>query len=270
MAAIEWDAVGARYYETGLDRAVLYTPGETGVPWNGLTAIDEEPSSTAEAIHYDGVKFNDIITVGDFAATMRAYTYPDEFLYFEGIVEGDTGVYFADQPPTRFHLSYRTGIGNDLDPELGYKIHLLYNVTAIPTQKSYSTMGLDTTPSEFSWRLTAIPEEVYGYKPTAHLILDSRKIDESLLADLEVIFYGDDISDPKLPPMQSLVTFIQRWERLMITDNGDGTWSASTIEPGIIEMLDADTFQLNNVNGVYLDADTYEIQSSDKNEEELL
>ena len=43
MAAIIWDKIGERYYETGVDRGVLYTYDneanayEEGVAWNGLT-----------------------------------------------------------------------------------------------------------------------------------------------------------------------------------------------------------------------------------------
>ena len=44
MSKLKWDQIGERWYETGVDRGVLYVRDNTGaypvgVPWNGLTAV---------------------------------------------------------------------------------------------------------------------------------------------------------------------------------------------------------------------------------------
>lgn len=270
MAAIVWDQIGDRVFETGIDRAVLYFPDGSGVPWNGLTSIDEKPNGTIESVYFDGVKFNDIVVCGDFAATMKAFTYPDEFLEFEGILKDQTGMFITDQPQKMFHLSYRTGVGDDI-VGLGthYKIHLLWNLTAMPSDKSYETLSLDVDPLEFEWSLTSVPEDIDKYRPTSHIILDSRQMDPLLLSDIEGFLYGNEEREPKLPSLKGLISFIRKWQRVLITDNGDGTWTATTSVPGIIEMIDEDIFQINGADATYLDADTYEIKSTEKNEEDI-
>jgi hypothetical protein len=270
MAAIVWDEIGKRFYETGVSRGVFYNVDGYGIPWNGLTSIEESVSHEVQAVHYDGIKFNDIVTVGDFSAILRAWTYPEEFLPYEGILEDQDGFYVADQPQSQFGLSYQTKVGNDISGiEHGYKIHLLYNLTALPSQKRYQTMSLETEPMEFEWTVTAIPEEIENFRPTAHVIFDSRRIDPWLLEDLESILYGDEDSDPRLPPLKGLATFIRKWDRLIITDHGDGTWTAETPREGIIVMLDETTFEITADTAIYLDPETYTISSSDKNEEDI-
>ena len=270
MATLAWDQVGDRYYETGVSKGVLYGYDGMGIVWNGLTSIEQDVEASTEPIYFDGVKFNDLITVGDFSATLRAFTYPDEFLYYEGILEDQTGFYVGHQAPNRFSLSYQTDIGNDIN-ELGYgyKIHILYNLTAIPAQVQFQSLSLDTNPVEFEWSLTAIPEEIENFRPTAHVIFDSRKMDPHLLRDIEGILYGDDTQDAHLPSLKGLSSFIRKWDRLIITDHGDGTWSAETQEEGYISMIDDTTFQIDTDTAEYLDPETYNIWSSNKNEEDI-
>lgn len=269
MATIKWDMIGERFFETGVDRGVLYFPDGGGVPWSGLTSIEQKTSTSIESVYYDGVKFNDIVVAGDWSGTLRAYTYPEEFLEFEGIIAEQDGMYIAEQPQSLFHLSYRTRIGNDVDGVVGYKLHLLWNLTAIPATRTYESLSLETSPIEFEWSLTSIPEEVDKYRPTAHVILDSRKFDPLLLADLEDILYGTVDRPPTMPSLKGLTSFVRKWERIIIQDNGDGTWTATSRIDGFITMLDETTFQIDGANATYLDAETYELSSSEKNEEDI-
>lgn len=272
MTKLVWDQVGERIFETGLDRGVFYPfSGSDGVAWNGLTSINENVDTIVTPVHFDGVKFDDIVVIGDFSATLTAFTYPDEFLEVEGIVEDQRGVFLTNQPQSLFHLCYRTKIGDDVEGiNQGYKIHILYNLTAVPQQRNRQTLSLEIDPMEFQWKLTSIPEEVEGYRATAHIIFDSRDMDEWLLQDLEDIIYGDEDSPPRLPSMDGLITFIRKWNRLIIVDNGDGTWDAiSSRDDGTIVMLDSTTFQITTENVVWLEPDTYDISSSDKNEEDV-
>jgi hypothetical protein len=59
MTEIKWDEVGARRYETGVDRGVLYLPAGTAVPWNGLTAVTENVERDVKSYYIDGVKYLD-------------------------------------------------------------------------------------------------------------------------------------------------------------------------------------------------------------------
>lgn len=324
MAILTWDDVGDRLFETGVRKGVLYTADGHGVPWNGLISVESNESDSAEPVYFDGIKFNDIVTPGDFTASITAFTYPDEFLAFEGILEDQDGFFILNQPRARaFGLSYQTLVGDDISgPESGYKIHILYNLIAIPSTTSYKTLGDSVEPLEFQWSITAIPEEIDGYRPTAHVVIDSRKMDPYLLADIETILYGEDSADELtitdhgdgtwtaespiegvitmlddttfsidatnavyldadtytisssatesyLPSLKAFATFIRSWNRLVITDNGDGTWTASSPIDGVITMLNPTTFEITTDTATYLDADTYTITSSDKNEGDI-
>lgn len=263
MSRLVWDQAGERVYETGVSQGVLYGRDSKGIPWNGLISVEESNSDDLEALYFDGFKYADLVTVGDFEGKIKAVTYPDEFLEYEGIDSWSPGFYLTDQPKTRFGLSYRTEINNDQSPGIGYKIHLLYNLIAVPSNKVYQTMSLNTDPMDFEWDISAIPEEVDRFRPTAHVIIDSRKMDPFLLADVENLLYGTEETDPLLPDLNGFVTFVQKWGRFIVTDNGDGTWTATTPLEGIISMLDEDTFEITSETAIFLDADTYEISSSE-------
>jgi hypothetical protein len=270
MTALVWDKVGERFFETGISKGVLYGYDGYGIPWNGLISIDEDGTNTVEPVHFDGWKFNDIVTIGEYSATLTAFTYPDQFQNYEGTLEDQTGFYITNQQQTRFGLSYQTLIGDDITGVIGYKIHLLYNVTALAGQRTHQTLSLDTEPLSFEWTLTTIPEEIENFRPTAHVIFDSRELDEHLLEDLEEILYGSETEDARLPTLKGLAAFVRKWDRFIITDNGDGTWTAHEQTDGeYITMIDGTTFQIDSDTAVYLDPDTYEISSSEKNQEDI-
>lgn len=268
MSALVWDQVGDRSYELGVSKGVLYDKDGLGVVWNGLTSIRDGLSTEVEAVYFDGVKVNDVITVGDFNGTISAITYPDEFLAYEGTIRDQTGFYVTGQSPERFGLAYQTKIPNDVD-DSGYKLHLLYNLTAIPSDKTYETLSLDVSPMVFEWEVTSVPEEIDTLRATAHVILDSREMDPGLLSDLEDILYGTEDTDPHLPSLQGLVSFIRQWNLFIISIGSDGTWTATTSLPYVITMLDADTFQIDYETADFIDADSYTISSSEKNEDDL-
>ena len=269
MAAITWSDPGSHVFETGISKGVLYQSDGSGVPWNGLTGIEENIDTASEPVFYDGIKINDIVTIGDFGGTLRAFTYPDEFLAYSGFPEDQTGFYITNQPPKRFGLCYRTEVGNEIDPAAGYKLHLLYNLLAMPSKGARQTMSDAIEPIEFEWDLTATPEYIENFVPTAHVIFDSRRLDPYLLTDIEHILYGDLNNDAYLPPLQNLESFIRQWNRFVITDHNDGTWSASTPEEGVIVMLDDHTFQITVDTATMLDANKYRIWSSEKNEDDI-
>jgi hypothetical protein len=262
MPSIVWDDVGSKTYETGLDRGVLYLADGSAVPWNGLTSVVESFGKDITSVYYDGMKINDLVSLGEFSASMKAITYPDEFLEFEGIGELRNNIFIGDQKPKPFCLSYREKIGNDVNDELGYKIHLLYNVLAIPKDVTYATMSTSPSSVEFEWSITAIPQEVPGFAPTAHFVINTVDIDPWLWEDLQDILYGSETAFASLIPMADLVTFMQNWVRLKIIDNGDGTWTATANREGFISFPFTDQFQIDDANAVYTDNNTYIISDT--------
>lgn len=258
MTRLLWDQSGTRFYEDGVDRGVLYLPDGSGIPWNGLTSVTESVNgASASPVYFDGVKFADILVLGNYGATLRSYTYPDEFLQFEGVQDGGNGLFIGNQQPERFGLSYRTRINNDNFDD-GYKIHVVYNLRATPSDKSYQTLSPDNGPIEFEWTVTSTPIELPGYRPTAHLIFDTRQMGELLVKDIEDALYGDGSNDARLPSISTLTSFVGEWVIIRIVENIDGTWTA-TGPSNLISMLDATTFQIIQANAVYLDVNTYSI-----------
>jgi hypothetical protein len=221
MAALIWDEIGARIFETGVSKGVFYDYEGYGVAWNGLTSVEENTSHQVEPIFFDGEKFNDVVTHGEFSGVMKAFTYPDEFLPYEGIQQEQEGILITGQQVSRFGLSFQTKVGNDVEGvELGYKIHLMYNLTANPSQKTFNTMSLDVEPVEFEWTITAIPEIIDNFRPTSHVVIDSRKVDPYLLSDLEGIIYGNAYDDAFLPPLKTFNNYIQEWMVLRSRQEG--------------------------------------------------
>lgn len=195
---IQWDQVGERIFETGLDRGVLYvskdeTPYAKGVPFNGLTEMTEKPSGAeATDLFADNIKYASLRAAETFGATMGAYTYPDEFAECDGSVEPAKGVFLGQQMRKAFGLSYRTMVGDDQHEaaDKGYKLHLLYGMTASPSERAYNTINDSPDATTFSWELTSNPVPVQGHKPVSCLTIDSTKVKPEKLQQLEEILYG--------------------------------------------------------------------------------
>jgi hypothetical protein len=262
MTELVWDKIGDRTYQTGVDRGVLYLSDGTAAAWNGLTSVEEKFSQERKSYYLDGIKYFENVLPGDFSAQLKAFTYPDEFERINGVAPDGAGLFVHDQKPTSFGLSYRTLIGDDVfGTERGYKIHLLYNLTAIPGSNSYTSLGDQSDLIEFGWDLSGIPVATPGYRPTAHISLDSTKMNPSHIEYFEIILYGSDNVEPRLPTFQELIDLEESLSIVMITDNGNGSWTAVGPDQNI-EMLDTTTFSLIDVDAVYLNADTYEISST--------
>jgi hypothetical protein len=257
MPKINWDLLGDKAYESGLDHGVLYLPDGSAVPWNGLTSVSENLNRSTEPVFLDGSKISDIVSLGTFSASLSAVTYPNELDLLEGAIPLRNGVYLEEQPHQPFGLCYRTKIGNDLDgDEAGYKIHIVYNITAIPSDRTYASAGSDPSLVEFEWELSTVPEYLEGYRPSAYMVIKTHELDPLLLKDIERILYGDSYSDAALIPMNELVAYINDWFRIKITDNGDGTWTAFT-NFGYIFLLEDGEFTITSANAIFLDEETY-------------
>lgn len=204
MSKIQWDQIGERYYETGVNKGVLYpmTNGKygKGVAWNGLTNVSESPEGAeANPLYADNIKYLNLMSAEEFKATIEAYTYPDEFAACNGEAEIARGISVGQQKRSPFGVCYQTKIGNDVDADLGYKIHIVYNCLAAPSEKSYATVNDSPEAITFSWELSTTPVEVPGLKPTASLVIDSTKVDANKLKELEELLYGTEDKEPSLP-----------------------------------------------------------------------
>lgn len=259
---IVWNTVGSRFYEAGVDRGVLYPKVGPGVVWNGLISVnDNSPGGDPKAYYMDGEKYLNQLSSEEFSATIEAYTYPDEFAACDGTAYAGKGLFLDKQPRESFSLSYRTKIGNDLDGlNHGYKIHLVYNALASPSNRKYDTLDSSAKAMAFSWSMTTTPIAIEGRRATAHLIIDSTKTDPYLLRAFEEMLYGSDGVIPHLPSPQDVVDFFEDWVTLEIIDNGDGTWTANGPDE-IIKHTSATEFNIIWPSAVPIDAESYTISS---------
>lgn len=219
MTMLLWDQVGQRFYETGVDRGVLYIPVNgvyapgSGHAWNGLTTVTESPSGAESTKTYaDNIPYLNLISIEEFGGTIEAYTYPDEWMQCDGSLVSDGGVQVGQQTRKPFGLSYRTRVGNDTDgSDFGYKLHLVYNALAAPSEKAYATINDSPEAVSLSWTFTTTPIPVTTTidgltpKPTSILTIDSTKVDADALAALEAMLYGDSGADARLPSPDEVI-----------------------------------------------------------------
>lgn len=212
MAKLIWDEDGTRQYETGTSKVVLFKKEETGkygkgVAWSGVTAITESPSGAEEtALYADNIKYASLRSREELGYTIEAYRYPDEFAECDGTAQLSEGVLLGQQKRVAFGIAYRTELGNDLDSEAGYKLHIYYNGIASPSEKSYASINDSPDAISFSWEVTTTPVNVDGYNASSRIEIDSTKADKTKLAALEAKLYGSESEEPTLPSISEIIT----------------------------------------------------------------
>lgn len=202
MAKIQWDSVGERRYEIGVDRGVFYTlVGDRymdGVPWNGLTGVDDDAEGRERTVLYsNGVKTGSEYTLEEYSAAIRCYTYPDEFEPYLGVSEIFQGIYVRQQPRKIFGFCYRSRIGNDTDGmDYGYKLHLVYNLRVTDFGRAYKSLDDSSSIDDVEIRVETFPVDIggdyfeYDYDPVSEITIDSRSISSEALEKIENVLYG--------------------------------------------------------------------------------
>lgn len=229
MSKIVWDAVGQKQYESGVSKGVLFkydaiTQKWKGVAWNGLITVDEKPDGADEnELWADNIKYGSLRAAEKFGGTIEAYTYPEEFEGCDGLARPAPGMIIGQQKREKFCLAYVTDIGNDQDPEAGYKIHIVYDATCTPSDKSYGTRDDNPDAITFSWDFDTTPRAVTGYKPTSLIVIDSTdfvgETEKAKLKAVEDKLYGTDDTtvegtttpgtDSELPSPDTLIAFLK-------------------------------------------------------------
>jgi hypothetical protein len=209
MPRVIWDDTGLRLYHAGVDRGMLYAPN-FAVSWSGLVSVTESPSGGDATPYYvDGLKVLNVASGEDFAGIIEALSAPDEFAPCLGRLEISPALFALNQPRVPFGFSYRTLIGNDLaGTGYGYRIHLVYNALAQGTDYVNETAADTPKVRTYSWNFVTNPVDVPGYRPTAHVVFDTTKIDSTVIASLEDILYGNNASDPRMPAASELITLL--------------------------------------------------------------
>lgn len=205
MSKLVWDATGERFAEAGVKNGVLFPMVGgvygAGVAWNGLTSVGEAPTGAeASPFYADNQKYLEIMSAEEFAGTIGCYTYPDAFKSCIGEGSLVAGISVGQQTHTKFGFVYRTEIVNDTEGvDFGYKLHLVYNCLAGISSRDHTTINDSPSFEELSFDFTATKVNVTGAKPTAHLVIDSSKVDSATMAAFETILFGAEGVDPRLP-----------------------------------------------------------------------
>lgn len=254
MTRITWDAPGDVAYGIGVDRGVFYPKDGIGVPWNGLASVKETTDSTTQTVMYiDGQKRVNQLGLGSFAASIDAYTYPDEFLPYDGYAEP----IYSGQARPLFNFVYRTQ--DQTGSETSYKLHLVYNCVVKPTSKDHQSVSASVNIETFTWELTTTPIAVPNSRASAHFVFDTRAVLPSILQAVEAILYGTDSTDPRFPSLDELIAIFESNSLYVIIDNGDGSWTA--IGPDDAISVDGDEITLNWPWVDVIDDDTYRIKT---------
>jgi hypothetical protein len=249
---------GAEHNSPSVRREVL----SYAVPWNGLISVDEEGSEGAAAYYVDGRPFLFLPRPKEYKATLTAYTYPDAFGEIMGLTEAADGMFLDSQMGQAFDLSYRTLVGNSIDGvDHGYKIHLVYNATVSPQSLTYESAGNSINPTTFSWEIQAVPVNVVGFRPTAHIIIDTRKMSDSKVQQIEALLYGDGENLPNMPDPQTVFDLLSFGDAIIVIDNGDGTFDVEGSYENVY-MIDDGVFRVDNVDATNHGNGTFTISST--------
>lgn len=219
---MKWDQDTERLYEGGVDKCALFPIGSTGyeagVPWNGLTKIEEKPTGAEIKKKYaNNREYAQLQSKEEYEATMEAFTYPNEFYPCNGMKLIAPGVYAHQQNRKKFGLVYRSLIGNDAEGyDFGYKYHIVYGCLAKPSSVVHETEDDDTDIEAMSWDLSAQAPSmnIPGIKPMASITIDSRTADAAKLKKFEALVYGTDATtgtdateatEPTMPTIDKIV-----------------------------------------------------------------
>jgi hypothetical protein len=103
-------------------------------------------------------------------------------------------------------MTYRTRVGDEIQGlDLAYRIHILYNLSAEPSEKTSSTLNENINPNNFNWKISSRAPLINDLRPSSHFIIDSRYTPQILMDQLTDILYGSETEDPRLIDAAELV-----------------------------------------------------------------
>lgn len=195
-----WNVAANKKFESGLDRGVLYVASAgtypLGVPWEGLISFTEKPGGAEPTdLWANNAKYAQLLSTETFEATLEAYTFPDEFLEAIGVEQhtDDAGMLIHQQARKSFGLCYRTWYGSDAGGQTAnYKLHIVYGLTAAPSEVARTTINDSPEAGTFSWELRSVPVAATGFEPVSKITIDESVLLAADLAAIEVQLYGDD------------------------------------------------------------------------------
>jgi hypothetical protein len=224
---LQFDRPTDRQYENGIEKVAIFPiqhgKYQNGIAWSGITAVNERPSGAEpNPLYADNIKYLNLMSAEEFAATVEAYGYPMECASCFGKTEIAEGVYIGQQNRQHFGLVYRT-LCSDAEDKSEYKVHVLFNCVASPSERNNQSIGDTQEPVSLSWELNTDKQAIPNFKPSCCLVLDSEKLKKAgfynLLKFFEDTFYGTDKTNSSFLTLEQIVEVIPKVIYLRDSDN---------------------------------------------------
>lgn len=229
---------------SGLDRCVVYTESNYEC-WYGLVYIDTENEIDSSVVYYvDGNPLRQTLGTSVFKGKLGCYFYPE----------------LIDD--SYFGMTYR--VYTNLS-QTEYELHLVYNCRS--KLNGVTSASLSSTPNipGFVLDLSTLPfkRPFNGFAPASHIVISSSDIWVEAIKSLEDILYGTKEVDPRMPTIDEVISVLEEYVSLRITDHGDGTWTAEEINvTGLISIDQTNRkFEISSSSAMFIDDFTYTIAS---------
>lgn len=165
----------ANRYQYGLDRGRLFVDNGPSLPWTGLAQVeDKRLDTTTTPLYDDGVKYDILSTPIATGLKVVCYSYPSALDSVTGFRLDSFGILYDEQPLGFFSFAYR------IMTEKGYKIVVIFNVMASPSNLASVTMDTKVDPQQFTFDGECVPTIVNGRR-VARMEFDSTKVSSSLM-----------------------------------------------------------------------------------------
>lgn len=249
MVRLQWDNEASPKYQQGVSHGVFYGEDGVGHAWSGLIGVTEKPQTNAPTPVYNamGEKYDIFGNIAEKKHGLTCYTYPEEMDGYLGLEYLDTHGFTVDErPPKKFHMAYRTELGNGL-----YEIHILLNQIATFGETARSTMTDSPTLSTITMNLEGVPN---SRLKSSHVILDSRL---PITKSAEALLFGDHYTDANI---NEFLTAEPVWETV-------ATNYAPIIEPDYDNMVQIEPGDIRpgvKYGTTWLDADSTAIPFYDE------
>lgn len=211
MAMIKWGDPFDKTYQSGIDRGVVYNnDGTLAQPWNGLISVENKPNGgDVESAYLDGIRRLSVPSPTYYSATITAFSVPSIVEQATGVTPVySPGLYNDNGIQQTFDMTYRSFIGNECNPEDGYKIHFLYGLVITKPTILNKTLSDSSELDGISYDVMSNPAKL-GKLRVNHLYVDTRDIKQKKrIVAIENLIYGTIITPPSMPDPFTLATYL--------------------------------------------------------------
>lgn len=235
MTRLRWDIISERVAFGGVDRGAFFPEGAPAVAWSGLVSVQEEVDSESTPRYFNGRKYRNRNSPGEFKCTIAAFSNP-----FGKLRRGG--------------LTYRVRVGDT------YQIHLIYQALLSDSAVPNATINSDVDPRMTTFNVSTLPLALDDGVVGSHLVVHADRVYPWVLSDFEDLLYGTELTQPVFPTPAEVLAVFEEGAIVRITDHGDGTWTAEGPDSAVY-MTDATEFVIDWPSAVYLDGETYVVRS---------